>query len=108
MSARADGGGANAGAAVAAVASQAIGGFGAKKADSIAKHMGIEMSGYSTYRVGGEVAELRVPDDGLFLQRTSNISNNLAQALQESMPFALPFELVKWFTPDKATKSPSK
>ena len=80
----------------------------AKKADTVAKHMNVDMPSDGAYRLGDVVAEMRIPDSGISLQPTSSISNGLAHALQESMPFALPFELVEWFTPDKATPFPHK
>ena len=80
----------------------------AKEADKVAKRMNIGIPSGGTYRAGDVVEEMHIPEGGISLQSTSSIDNSLAQALHESMPFALPFELVEWFTPDKATPLSSR
>ena len=80
----------------------------ATKAAMAAKRMNVDMPSGRAYQVGDVVAEMRIPSDGVSILRTSNISSNMAQALRESMPFALPFESVKWFPPGMANKFPLK
>ena len=57
------------------------------------------------YRVGDVVAELRIPLGGIILRKTSNVSGKLAKRLRNDLPFALQFELVKWYPPIEAQPS---
>ena len=62
-------------------------------------------TGSNLYRVGDIVAELRVPLGGISLRKTSNVSGKLAKRLRNDLPFALQFELVKWYSPIEAQPS---
>ena len=57
------------------------------------------------YVVGDIVAELRVPLGGINLRKTSNVSGKLAKRLRNDLPFAMQFELVKWYSPIEAQPS---
>ena len=59
-------------------------------------------TGSNLYRVGGVVAELRIPLGGIILRKTSNVNGKLAKCLRSDLPFALQFELVKWYSPIEA------
>mgnify|MGYP000506837869 CR=1 FL=1 len=74
------------------------------KAFSAAASIGMGMPNH-TYRVGDVVAELRVPLGGISLRKTSNVSGKLAKRLRNDLPFAMQFELVKWYSPIEAQPS---
>ena len=57
------------------------------------------------YRSGDVVADLRIPLGGISLQKTSNVRGKLAKRLRHELPFALQFELEKWYPPIEAQPS---
>ena len=73
----------------------------AAKAVGMARSMSIAIHS-NLYRVGDVVAELRIPAGGICLRKTSNVNSNLARHLRNDLPFALCFELVKWYSPIEA------
>ena len=78
----------------------------ATKAVATAQSMSIAIpTGNNLYRVGDVVAELRIPLGGIILRKTSNVSGKLAKCLRNDLPFALQFELVKWYSPIEAQPS---
>jgi len=62
-------------------------------------------TGSNLYQVGDVVAELRIPLGGIILRKTSNVKGKLAKSLRNDLPFALQFELVKWYSPIEAQPS---
>ena len=62
-------------------------------------------TGSNLYKVGDVVAELRIPLGGIILRKTSNVKGKLAKSLRNDLPFALQFELVKWYSPIEAQPS---
>ena len=77
----------------------------AERAKEAAERVKVDTSGLSTYQKGDLVAELRVPEDGIAVRRTSSIDDDLSRHLQHDMPFAIPFVLVQWHSPGKADQS---
>ena len=73
----------------------------AAKAVGMARSMSTAIHS-NLYRVGDVVAELRIPAGGICLRKTSNVNSNLARHLRNDLPFALCFELVKWYSPIEA------
>ena len=78
----------------------------AAKAAGTAKRLGIDIDTDSrSYRVGDVVAELRIPVGGICIRKTSSIHGKLARKLRRDLPFALGFELVKWYSPSEASST---
>ena len=78
----------------------------ATKAVHTAKSISIATpTGSNLYRVGDVVAELRIPLGGISLQKMRYVSGKLAKRLRHDLPFALQFELVKWYPPIEAQPS---
>ena len=79
----------------------------ATKAARTAERIGIDIptDGHS-YRVGDVVAQLRVPVGGICLRKTSVVGSELARRLRRDLPFALRFELAKWYSQAKLSRQP--
>ena len=70
-----------------------------------AVRIGVDTSGYRSYHRGDLIAELRVPQNGISVRPTCSINTELARHLRHDMPFAIPFELVRWYSPGAAVRS---
>ena len=48
---------------------------------------------------------MRIPVGGICRRKTSSIHGKLARKLRRDLPFALGFELVKWYSPSEASST---
>ena len=85
---------------------------GNKKASEAARQaagaLNVPMASTDKYPVGVILADLVVPAQGIQLQRTSQIGTPLAQSLAKHMPFAIAFQVRKWYSPCSARPAPLK
>ena len=79
----------------------------AAEAGSVAKALGIAGSARK-YSTGQTLADLVVPTQGIQLLRTDQVKMPLAELLSSRMPFAIAFDISRWYSPAEAIVAPLK